>query len=73
MQVWLIVLTGLGALLLIAATVMIVRRRRGGPATHQQALRELRRARRESHVGSRYEPHATVCPVNEYIRQSYGL
>ena len=63
MHVVLIALIGVVALLIIAATSVLVRRERNQPhtpITHDQALRELRRARRESHYRSHHDPADTA-------------
>lgn len=75
MQVLLIALIAVVALLVIAGASVLVRRERNQPntpITHEQALRELRRARRESHYRSHYDPADTCCPVNQDALNSGG-
>lgn len=73
MQAWVIWLIPVVVLLVVATTAALLRRNRSHPLTHEQALRELRRARRESHFGSRYDPSDTQCQANGYATGSGGL
>jgi hypothetical protein len=73
MQAWLIWLIPVVVLSVVARTAVVLRRRRGYPLTHEQALRELRRARRESHFGSHYDPSDTRCQGNGYATGSGHL
>jgi hypothetical protein len=68
MQVLVIALIAVMALLLITGATVLVRckrNQRSKPITHEQVLRELHRARRESRHRSRYDPADTNCPVNQ--------
>jgi hypothetical protein len=74
MQTWVIWLIPVVVLLAIATTAARLRRTRSHhPLTHEQALRELRRARRESHFPSRYDPSDTQCQPNGYATGSGHL
>lgn len=70
MQAWLIWLIPAVVLLVVTTTAVLVRRKHSHPLTHEQALRELRRARRESHFGSHYDPSNTQSPMNGYAEGS---
>ena len=63
MQTWVIWLIPVAVLLavglVVATTIVLIRRKRSHPLTHEQVLRELRRARRDSHLGARYDPSDT--------------
>jgi hypothetical protein len=65
MQVWVIWLVPVVLLLVVPTTAVLVGRK--PPLTHQQAIRELRRARRESHFSSHHDAANTQCPVNPYV------
>lgn len=70
MQTWVIWLVPVVILLavglVVATTAVVTRRKHSHPLTHEQVLRELRRARRDSRFGSRYDPSDTECPPNGY-------